>query len=322
MQRPTRLRGNKQIRNLVRETTLSMDDIIYPIFVVEGHHIREEIPSMKDQFHLSIDMLKGEIGQLREQGIKNVIVFGVPDEKIEMKAKETKHNPIVENAVKEIKASYDDIYIITDVCLCQYKSDGHCCLFHEDGRINREETLELLGEIAVSHARAGAHMIAPSDMMDGRIAHIRQALDCAGYEHIPIMAYSAKYASSFYGPFREAAHSAPTFGDRKAYQMDPGNGREAHKEMILDLEEGADILMVKPAMPYLDIIRKAKDSFQVPIAAYQVSGEYAMLRHAVDQGMLNEAAIYESLIALKRGGADIIITYFAKEISKFVKEAL
>jgi porphobilinogen synthase len=318
--KPTRLRGNKQIRDLIRETVLSMNDVIYPIFVVEGENIREEISSMKDQFHLSIDRLEEEVKKLKALGIRYLLLFGTPDHKDEIASSAYEDNGVVQRAIKAIKAYDKEMYVIPDICLCQYKSDGHCCIFDHKGNIEREKTVDLLGKIALSHAKAGADMVAPSDMMDGRIGHLRKILDKEGYEHIPIMAYSAKYASSFYGPFREAAHSAPAFGDRKAYQMDPGNSKEAVKEMMLDLEEGADILMVKPAMPYLDIIRRAKENFHVPIAAYQVSGEYAMLRNAVDTGVLDKRAIYESLLGIKRSGADIIITYFAKELKQILEE--
>ncbi len=318
--KPTRLRGNKLIRNLVNQTKITMEDIVYPIFVVEGENIKREIPSLKNQYHLSLDMLDKEVEEIIAMGIQYIIVFGVPDVKDEEASYAFSDEGIVQKAVRKIKSLNKDLYIITDVCLCQYKSDGHCCKFNENGTINRIESLEILSKVALSHARAGADMVAPSDMMDGRIGNMRNLLDENGFEHIPIMSYSAKYASNFYGPFRDAAGSAPSFGDRKSYQMDYRNSREAVLEMDLDIKEGADILMVKPAMPYLDIIKMAKDTFDYPIAAYQVSGEYAMLKMAVDNGMLHEEAIIESLIAIKRAGADIIITYFAKELKELLKK--
>lgn len=320
MNRPTRLRTSQGLRKMVRETVLSMDDIIYPIFVVEGENIREQISSMKDQYSLSIDRLEKEIELLREQGIKSLLLFGTPEYKDEVASLAYDNDGIVQKAIRTIKSVDPEMLVITDICLCQYKSDGHCCLFDDKGYIKRENTLELLNKIAISHAKAGADIVAPSDMMDGRIGSIRKILDEAGYEHVAIMSYSAKYASSFYGPFREAVHSAPSFGDRKSYQMDPANSREAIKEMALDVEEGADMLMVKPAGPYLDIIKQGKEKFMLPMAAYQVSGEYTMLRNAVDHNVVNESAIYESLIGIKRSGADMIITYFAKEIKRLIEE--
>lgn len=318
--KPTRLRGNSLIRNLVKETNITMKDIVYPIFVVEGENIRKEISSLKDQFHLSIDMLEKEIPYLRSKGIRYLILFGLPKEKDDEARCAYDDNGIVQKAIKKIREIDPEMYLISDICLCQYKTDGHCCKFSEDGVINRHETLEILSKIALSHAKAGVNMVAPSDMMDGRIKNMRIVLDENGFEHIPIMSYSAKYSSNFYGPFRDAANSAPAFGDRRAYQMDFANSNEALREMELDIHEGADILMVKPAMPYLDIIKSGKDKFNIPMAAYQVSGEYGMLRMAVDSGILDEKAIYESLIAIKRSGADIIITYFAKEIKRMLEE--
>lgn len=320
-QRPTRLRSSSMVRQLVRENRLTMEQMIYPVFIVEGEGIREEISSMKDQYHLSVDQFIEEVPRWQQLGIQNLLIFGTPDHKDEAASSGYDSDGVIQRAVREIKEKYPNMYVITDVCLCPFKADGHCCVYHGDGRINREASLELLGKIALSHAKAGADMVAPSDMMDGRIGYIRQILDENGYEHIPIMAYSAKFASSFYGPFREALHSAPAFGDRKMYQMDPSNGREALKEMTLDYEEGADVLMVKPAMVYLDVIKAAKDTFLAPIAAYQVSGEYAMLRTTVDAGLIDERAIYESLLSIKRSGADMIITYFAKDLSRLIGEA-
>ncbi|WP_303869427.1 porphobilinogen synthase [Acetobacterium wieringae] len=317
---PTRLRKNTAVRNLIRETQLSMNDVVYPLFIVDGQGVRKEIGSMKDQYHLSLDMLGAETLALKELGIRYVILFGVPDEKDGEATPAFVEDGLVQEAVRVIKKVDPEMYVITDVCLCEYKSDGHCCFFEENGEIRRAQTLETLSKTALSHAEAGADMVAPSDMMDGRIDHMRETLDRAGYESIPIMAYSAKFASSFYGPFRDAANSAPAFGDRRSYQMDPANSREALKEMVLDIDEGADIVMVKPAMPYLDIIAQGKELSYLPMAAYQVSGEYAMIKNAVDANLMDRRAIFESLISIKRAGADIIITYFAKELQAMLKD--
>ncbi|MBC3900942.1 porphobilinogen synthase [Acetobacterium malicum] len=317
---PTRLRKNTAVRNLIRETQLSMNDVVYPLFIVDGQGVRKEIGSMKDQYHLSLDMLGAETLALKELGIRYVILFGVPDEKDSEATPAFVADGLIQEAIRVIKKVDPQMYVITDVCLCEYKSDGHCCFFEENGEIRRAQTLETLSRTALSHAEAGADMVAPSDMMDGRIDHMRETLDRAGYESIPIMAYSAKFASSFYGPFRDAANSAPSFGDRRSYQMDPANSREALKEMVLDIDEGADIVMVKPAMPYLDIIAKGKELSYLPMAAYQVSGEYAMIKNAVDADLMDRRAIFESLISIKRAGADIIITYFAKELQAMLKD--
>ena len=317
---PTRLRKNTAIRNLIRETQLSMNDVVYPLFIVDGQGVRKEIGSMKDQYHLSLDMLGAETLALKELGIRYVILFGVPDEKDSEATPAFVADGLIQEGIRVIKKVDPEMYVITDVCLCEYKSDGHCCFFEENGEIRRAQTLETLSRTALSHAEAGADMVAPSDMMDGRIDHMRETLDRAGYESIPIMAYSAKFASSFYGPFRDAANSAPSFGDRRSYQMDPANSREALKEMVLDIDEGADIVMVKPAMPYLDIIAKGKELSYLPMAAYQVSGEYAMIKNAVDADLMDRRAIFESLISIKRAGADIIITYFAKELQAMLKD--
>lgn len=317
---PTRLRKNTAVRNLIRETQLSMNDVVYPLFIVDGQGVRKEIGSMKDQYHLSLDMLGAETLALKELGIRYVILFGVPDEKDSEATPAFVADGLIQEAIRVIKNVDPQMYVITDVCLCEYKSDGHCCFFEENGEIRRAQTLETLSRTALSHAEAGADMVAPSDMMDGRIDHMRETLDRAGYESIPIMAYSAKFASSFYGPFRDAANSAPSFGDRRSYQMDPANSREALKEMVLDIDEGADIVMVKPAMPYLDIIAIGKELSYLPMAAYQVSGEYAMIKNAVDADLMDRRAIFESLISIKRAGADIIITYFAKELQAMLKD--
>jgi len=317
---PTRLRKNTAVRNLIRETQLSMNDVVYPLFIVDGTGVRKEIGSMKDQYHLSLDMLEAETLALKELGIRYVILFGVPDEKDNEATPAFVDDGLVQEAIRVIKKVDPKMYVITDVCLCEYKSDGHCCFFEENGEIRRAQTLETLSRTALSHVRAGADMVAPSDMMDGRIDHMRETLNLAGYESIPIMAYSAKFASSFYGPFRDAANSAPAFGDRRSYQMDPANSREALKEMVLDIAEGADIVMVKPAMPYLDIIVQGKELSYLPMAAYQVSGEYAMIKNAVDADLMDRRAIFESLLSIKRAGADIIITYFAKELQAMLKD--
>nr|WP_312577092.1 porphobilinogen synthase [Sedimentibacter sp.] len=318
--RMRRLRENALTRNLIRETHLSKDDLIYPVFAVEGTNIKHEIPSMPDCYHYSIDRLNEEIEELKSLGINYVLIFGVPDEKDELGSSAYDDDGIVQRAVKEIKRVNPDMYVITDVCMCQYTSHGHCGILDKSGNVLNDETLEYLSKIALSHVKAGADMVAPSDMMDFRIAHMRKTLDENGYFNIPIMAYSAKYATSFYGPFRSAAGSAPQFGDRKSYQMDIANSDEAVREMALDIEEGADIIMVKPALTYLDIIRRAKDNFNIPLAAYNVSGEYSMVKSAVLNGILDKSAIFESVLAIKRAGADIIITYFAKDIAKILND--
>lgn len=319
MKRPRRLRANEAVRGLVRETRLCLDTLVYPLFVVEGENIKREISSLKGNYHLSIDRLEGEIEELVHLGIKSVLLFGVPSVKDEVGCGAYHEHGIIQKAIREIKSKFKDMYIITDICMCEYTSHGHCGILTEGGYVDNDKTLEYLGKIAISHVEAGADMVAPSDMMDGRIAFIREMLDKEGYVNVPIMAYSAKYASAFYGPFREAADSAPAFGDRKSYQMDPANVNEAIREVGLDIEEGADIVMVKPALSYLDVIRRVKDTFNVPIAAYNVSGEYAMIRTCIDNGLLSEDAIMESLLSIKRAGADIIITYFAKDAARMLR---
>ena len=318
LRRPRRLRANAAIRDLVRETVLDVNNLIYPIFVVEGEGIKREIPSLPDVYHLSIDKLEDEIKELNELGIKHIILFGIPYEK-DLYGKEAyNEDGIVQRAVRKIKEVDQSMCITTDVCMCQYTSHGHCGILTEKGYVDNDTTLEYLTKIAISHAKAGADIIAPSDMMDGRIKVMREGLDREGFETVAIMSYSVKYASNFYDPFREAAGSAPSFGDRKTYQMDPANSNEALIEAELDVLEGADMLMVKPALSYLDIIRRVKDNFDLPLVAYNVSGEYSMLKLAVKQGLLNEAAIYEAVMFIKRAGADIIITYFAKDIAKIL----
>lgn len=319
IRRPRRLRTNETVRGLVRETRLSLDALVYPLFVVEGENIKREISSLKGNYHLSIDRLGEEIKELVDLGIKSVLLFGVPHEKDEVGCGAYHDHGIIQKAVREIKSKFKDMYVITDICMCEYTSHGHCGILTDGGYVDNDKTLEYLGKIAISHVEAGADMVAPSDMMDGRIAFIREMLDKAGYVNVPIMAYSAKYASAFYGPFREAADSAPAFGDRKSYQMDPANANEAIREVELDIEEGADIVMVKPALSYLDVIRRVKDNFNAPIAAYNVSGEYAMIRTCIDSGLLSEDAIMESLLSIKRAGADIIITYFAKDAARMLR---
>lgn len=318
IKRPRRLRHNLAMREMVRETTLERRNLVYPIFVVEGENIKEEISSLKGIFHFSLDRLEEEIKELVDLGIQYVILFGIPNEKDAFGKEAYSEKGIVQEAIRKVKEIAPDMYVITDVCMCQYTDHGHCGILSKEGYVQNDVTLPYLARIAVSHAKAGADMVAPSDMMDGRVAAIRTALDENGFINVPIMSYSAKYASSFYGPFRAAAHSAPAFGDRKTYQMDIANTDEALREVELDLEEGADIVMVKPALSYLDIIRRVKDNFNAPIAAYNVSGEYAMIKMAVENGLLDEKAIYESVLAIKRAGADIIITYFAKELCKWI----
>ncbi len=318
--RPRRLRSNPLVRGLVKETVLQVSDLIYPLFIIEGNHIKEEISSLKGVYRFSLDKLEEEINEIVQLGIQYVLIFGIPQHKDNRGSQAYDDEGIVQKAVKKIKSITDKLYVITDVCMCEYTSHGHCGILNEKGDVDNEKSLYYLGQVALSHAKAGADMIAPSDMMDGRVGYMRKELDEWGYTHTPIMSYSAKYASSFYGPFREAAGSAPTFGDRKSYQMDYANSNEALREVALDIEEGADIVMVKPALAYLDIIRRVKDTFNIPIAAYNVSGEYAMLKLAVEQGLLDEKAIIETLLSIKRAGADIIITYFAKDIAKLLKD--
>ena len=322
LRRPRRLRTNKAIRNLVRETKLNVEDLIYPLFIVEGENIKSEISSLPDVYHFSVDMLEDEIKEIKDLGIEHVILFGIPHdhEKDECGSEAYNDNGIIQRAIRKIKEIDSEMNVITDVCMCEYTSHGHCGILNENGYVKNDITLEYLTKIAVSHAKAGADMVAPSDMMDGRIGALREGLDKAGFENIGIMSYSVKYASTFYGPFREAANSAPSFGDRKTYQMDPHNSNEALIEAELDVLEGADILMVKPALSYLDVIRIVKDKFNLPLAAYNVSGEYAMLKSAVKNGILAEGAIYESVMSIKRAGADIIITYFAKDLAKMIRK--
>ena len=301
------------MRNMVRETHLRPEDFIYPMFVAPGKGVRVEVPSMPGVFRLSVDNLVQEARELVRLGLPAVLLFGLPQKKDDTGSEAASPKGAVQQAVRRLKKETPELVVITDVCLCGYTSHGHCGLIHK-GEVDNDASLEVLAQVAVSHAEAGADIVAPSDMMDGRIAAIREALDERGFEMTPILSYAVKYASSFYGPFRDAAESAPAFGDRRAYQMDPANVREALREAALDVEEGADIIMVKPAMPYLDIIAHLRREFDLPLAAYQVSGEYAMIKAAAKQGWLNEDAVMlESLLAIKRAGADLILTYFAKQ---------
>jgi porphobilinogen synthase len=317
--RMRRLRRNEQIRRMVRETTLDASDLIYPLFVVPGTGVRSEISSMPGVFHLSIDELDREADELLALGIPAVILFGLPESKDEAGSGAYDEHGIVQQAIRRLKEHAPDLYVITDVCMCEYTSHGHCGALDEGGCVINDVTLEMLAQTAVSHAEAGADMVAPSDMMDGRVAAIRAALDGEGYTDIPIMSYAAKYASGYYGPFREAADSAPTFGDRKQYQMDPANGDEAIREVELDIDEGADIVMVKPALAYMDIIRRVKDTFGMPTAAYNVSGEYSMVKAAAAKGWIDEErVVLETLIGFKRAGADLIITYHAKDAARWL----
>ena len=316
--RPRRLRKNELMRRLVRETQLSVDDLIYPLFVIEGTKVKKPIASMPDNFQLSIDYLVEEVKGTRDLGIPAVLLFGIPDRKDEMATGAFTKQGIIQKAIRAIKKSVPDILIVTDVCLCEYTSHGHCGML-EGNEVDNDATIEVLAETALSHAEAGADMVAPSAMMDGQVCAIREVLDEKGFEDIPIMAYAAKYASAFYGPFRDAAESAPQFGDRKSYQMDPANGDEAIREITLDVGEGADIVMVKPALPYLDIIRRTREEFDLPVAAYSVSGEFSMIKAAANMGWLDERqAMMEAMTAIKRAGADIIITYFARDIARII----
>jgi porphobilinogen synthase len=304
---------------MIRETKVSVDDLVYPLFTISGKDVKKPISSMPGNYQMSIDHLVKEVQRAKEAGIPAVLLFGIPEKKDETASGAFIKDGIIQQAVKRIKDRVPEIMVITDVCLCEYTSHGHCGML-EKNDVDNDTTLEVLAETALSHARAGADMVAPSAMMDGQVGAIREALDEAGYENLPIMAYSAKYASCFYGPFREAAESTPKFGDRKSYQMDPANADEAIREISLDVEEGADIIMVKPALPYLDIIRRAREEFDLPIAAYNVSGEFVMIKAAAKLGWIDgEKAMMESLTSIKRAGADIIITYFAPEAAKLLR---
>ncbi|MRS12758.1 MAG: porphobilinogen synthase [Actinobacteria bacterium] len=319
--RPRRLRRTPALRALVREAVLSPAELIYPLFVKFGKGKRDEIASMPGVFQLTLDQLPAEIDELKRLGVPAVILFGLPDVKDEAGSGAYAENGIVQEAIRAIKAHDPAYTVITDVCMCEYTSHGHCGALDEHGCVMNDVTLEMLASTAVSHAEAGADMVAPSDMMDGRVGAIRSALDAEGFSEVPIMAYSAKYASAYYGPFRDAADSAPAFGDRRAYQMDPANGEEALRETALDIAEGADIVMVKPALAYMDVIRRVKDEFGYPTCAYNVSGEYAMVKAAAANGWIDEKrVVLETLVGLKRAGADMIITYHAKDAARWLKE--
>ncbi len=316
--RMRRLRRSETLRALIRETKIDVGDLIYPLFVVEGSKAKQKISSMPGQYRFSSDLLAKEAEEIARSGIPAIILFGIPQKKDEVASQAYHPKGVIQQAIEAIKKATPHLLVVTDVCLCEYTSHGHCGVV-VDGDVDNDKTLELLAKTALSHAEAGADMVAPSDMMDGRVKAIRQALDGNGFQNIPIMAYAAKYASAFYGPFREAAESAPQFGDRRSYQMDPPNWREALREVEQDIAEGADIVMVKPGLPYLDVIRKVRDTFNYPVAAYSVSGEYAMVKAAAQQGWLDEKRIVvEMLTAIKRAGADIIITYYAREAAQWL----
>lgn len=321
--RPRRLRKCDTLRRMVRETRVDKSSLIYPMFVKEGVDIVEEIPTMPGQFRYSVDTIGRKLEELQKAGVNAVMFFGIPDHKDSCGSQAYDENGIVQRALREARKQYPDMYLITDVCMCEYTDHGHCGLLTPDQYVDNDKTLDLLARAAVSHVDAGADMVAPSDMMDGRVLAIREALDHHGYLETPILSYAVKYASAFYGPFRDAAGSAPAFGDRKSYQMDFHNRREALKEAMLDIEEGADIIMVKPALSYLDIIREVKDMTDVPIAAYSVSGEYAMIKAAASLGYVDEERILcETAISTYRAGADIMLTYYAKEIAECMDKGL
>jgi porphobilinogen synthase len=322
-QRPRRLRRNENWRRMVRETSLSVDDLILPLFVVPGEGVRNPVTSMPGVFQLSVDEVAKEGAEVQSLGIPAVILFGVPHDQDKDPEGTEAYNPdgLVPQAIRAMKKEAPHLLIWADVCMCEYTSHGHCGVLSPDGEVENDPTLDLLAEAALAYARAGADAVAPSDMMDGRVWAIREALDEEGFVDLPIVSYAAKYASAYYGPFREAAHSAPAFGDRRAYQMDPPNVEEALREVELDIEEGADIVMVKPAGPYLDVIRQVKDAFGLPTAAYQVSGEYALIKAAAERGWVDEQRIaLESLVGIKRAGADMILTYFAKDVARWLGE--
>ncbi len=330
--RPRRLRCSPSFRRLMRETWLSPADLIYPLFVVHGRGVQREIASMPGNHHWSVDCLPARVEEITRLGIPAVILFGLPAEKDPVGLENFDPEGIVQQAVRAIKAAVPELAVITDVCMCEYTSHGHCGVIHDHpaycrgkglpgGCLDNDATLEVLSRVALSHAAAGADMVAPSDMMDGRVGAIRTALDSAGYDCVGIMSYAAKFASAFYGPFREAADSPPQFGDRSGYQMDPANGREALREVAMDVAEGADVVMVKPALPYLDILRQVRDRFDLPTAAYNVSGEYSMVKAAAQRGWLDERSVaLETLTSIKRAGADMIITYWAKDAAQWLKD--
>ena len=318
--RPRRLRGSENLRKMVRETRMDKSSLMYPMFVMEGENKEEEIPSMTGQYRYSLDRLPYKLEQLEKAGVNSIMLFGIPDHKDEVGSGAYAQDGIVQKALREAKSRFPEMYYVTDVCMCEYTSHGHCGVLcgHD---VDNDKTLELLAKTALSHAQAGSDMIAPSDMMDGRIAAIRETLDKNDLQNVIIMSYAVKYASGYYGPFRDAADSAPQFGDRRGYQMDPANSREAMKEVDLDMEEGADIIMVKPALAYLDIVRQVRDRVDRPVAVYNVSGEYAMVKAAAAKGWIDEKRIVmESLLSMKRAGSDIIISYHAPDVAKWLKE--
>ncbi|EOU1464727.1 porphobilinogen synthase [Clostridium perfringens] len=320
IKRGRRLRINKEMRDLVRENILTANDFIFPIFVVEGNNIKKEISSLPGNYHVSLDRLNEIVDEVVALNIKGVIIFGLPEHKDACGSEAYSDEGIVQKAIRKLREDYENLLVITDVCMCEYTSHGHCGII-EGKDVDNDKTLSFLDKIAVSHAKAGAHMVAPSDMMDGRILSMRNALDEAGFVNVGIMSYSAKYCSAFYGPFREAANSAPQFGDRKTYQMDPANSREAIKEVEQDIEEGADIVMVKPALSYLDIVKEVGNKVDVPVCVYNVSGEFAMVKAAAKLGLINEKQVaLEMLLSMKRAGADMIITYYAIEAAKWLQE--
>ncbi len=317
--RARRMRQNAAFRRMIRETELSVNDLILPLFAIEGKNVQNSIPSMPGHAQMSVDLLVDKVREAADVGVPAVILFGLPDSKDPLGTRAYAADGIVQKAVRAVKKALPDMAVISDVCLCQYTDHGHCGMV-EKGVIDNDASLDLLAKTALSHAEAGADMVAPSDMMDGRVAEIRALLDDKGYAHVPIMAYSAKYCSSFYGPFREAADSAPQFGDRRTYQMDPANAQEALREATMDVEEGADIIMVKPALPYLDIIYRIREEIDLPVAAYNVSGEFAMVKAAAEKGWIDEERVMlETLTAIKRAGADMILTYFAIDAARRLK---
>ena len=317
-ERPRRLRRTDRLRSLIRETRVTPEQLIYPLFVVPGSGLRREIASLPGCFHLSPDEAAGEAREVEALGIAGVILFGLPEAKDALGSEGYSDEGVVQRAIRAIRSECRELLVATDVCLCEYTSHGHCGVV-EEGEVRNDPTLDLLARMALSHARAGAQVVAPSDMMDGRVGAIRRALDGAGFADTPILSYAAKYASAFYGPFREAADSAPQFGDRKSYQMDPANVREALREVRLDLQEGADMVMVKPALPYLDVVRAVREAVDVPVAAYNVSGEYAMVKAAAARGWIDEKRIViEALTSIRRAGADVILTYHAKDFARWV----
>jgi porphobilinogen synthase len=317
--RPRRFRRSENMRRMVRETVLRVDQLIYPLFVVPGKGVKNPVQSMPDVYQFSVDTLIEELKTVVQLNIPGILLFGIPREKDERGSEAYSLDGIVQEAVRAIKDKYPDLIVITDVCLCEYTSHGHCGLL-KGQEVDNDPTLDILADVAISHASAGADVVAPSDMMDGRVGAIRDALDENGFGTVPILAYSAKYCSAFYGPFRDAADSAPKFGDRRAYQMDPANSDEALREVALDIEEGADMVMVKPALAYLDVIRRVKDEFDWPVAAYNVSGEYSMIKAAAARGWLDEQRVMmETMTAIRRAGADLILTYFAKDVAKLLQ---